>query len=359
MSKVVRGHRLKVLETFLTVQISDNENTPTSADLARQLGVSRAAVSYALNGKPGVSPTLRKKIITSALEMGLIEKADVATPTGSIGMILADVGNPFYADIAKAATAAARKHSVELVLSHSEDDPTSIAKAARNMVRIGVKGIILTTLNIGEGELIREMRKEHTPLVLLSRRMPQLEDIPFDGIDDFHAGYELMRHVVDHGYSDIAIATGGFSSYATSQRIRGFLAAAYESGIEIPKASVMSTKLNRLGGDIAAEYLLDRGRLPQVVVCGADAIATGLINRLSLAGVTVPKDIAIVGFDGIAGTESPFLDLTTIVQPTAEMAQGSIEKILKLAVGGKVDNPISIHKHKLHIGSSCGEHLSG
>lgn len=356
MSKVVRDHSSKFFERILTVQFSGQENPPTSADLARRLGVSRASVSYALNGKPGVSLTLRKKILKSALEMGLIEEFNSATPSGAIGMILADVGNPFYADIAKAATTSAREHSVELILSHSEDDPISIAKAARNMVRMGVKGIILTTLNIGEGELIREMRKERTPLVLLSRRMPQLEDIPFDGIDDFRAGYELMQHVVEHGYSDIAIATGGFSSYATSQRIKGFLAAAHENGIEIPKSSIMSTKLNRLGGDIAAEYLLDRGRLPQVVVCGADAIATGLINRLSLAGVTVPQDIAIVGFDGIAGTESPFLDLTTIVQPTAEMAQGSIEKILKLAMGEKVENPVSIHTHKLHIGTSCGTH---
>lgn len=326
----------------------------TFADLARELGVSRAAVSYALNGKPGVSPVLRRKILDAAKMAGLADEMTGSAPVGSIGLILADLGNPFYADIARVATNAAREHSVELILSHSEDEPASIAKAAENMSSIGVKGIILTTLNIGEGGLIRDLRKRHTPIVLLSRRVPQLADIPFDGIDDFHAGFELMHHVIKRGYTEIAIATGGFASYATSQRIQGFLSAANQAGIQIPKARIMSTRLNRLGGDIAAEYLLDHGKLPQVVVCGADAIATGLINRLALAGVSVPDDIAIVGFDGVPGTESPFLDLTTIVQPTEEMSRGSIEKILKLAGGGKIDNPITIHKHKLHIGRSCG-----
>lgn len=328
----------------------------TFADLARELGVSRATVSYAINGKPGVSPVLRRKILEAAKKAGLVDDPSESTPIGSIGLILADLGNPFYADIARVATNAAREQSVELILSHSEDEPASIAKAAENMSRIGVKGIILTTLNIGEGGLIRDLRKKHTPIVLLSRRVPQLVDIPFDGIDDFYAGFELMHHVIKHGYTDIAIATGGFASYATSQRIRGFLAAANQAGVHIPKTRVMSTRLNRLGGDIAAEHLLDHGKLPQVVVCGADAIATGLINRLALAGVSVPDDIAIVGFDGVPGTESPFLDLTTIVQPTEEMSRGSIRKILTLAAGGKIENPITIHKHKLHIGSSCGNH---
>ncbi|MGD7003767.1 LacI family DNA-binding transcriptional regulator [Corynebacterium halotolerans] len=328
----------------------------TSADLARELGVSRAAVSYALNGKPGVSPSLRKKILTKARRKGLIAKDIDSSSIGSIGMILADLGNPFYANIATAATKTARDQSVELLLSHSADSPEAIAKAAENMAQSGVKGIILTTLNIGEGGLVRDLRTRRTPIVLLSRRVPQLADIPFDGIDDFRAGYELMTHVISHGYTEIAIATGGFSSYATSQRIEGFLAAAEVEGVHIPKTSVMSTSLNVLGGDIAAEYLLENGKLPQVVVCGADAIATGLINRLALAGVSVPSDIAIVGFDGIAGTQHPFLDLTTIVQPTEKMARSSIAKILQLASGETIDNPITIHSHKLHLGGSCGNH---
>ena len=328
----------------------------TSADLAQELGVSRASVSYALNGKPGVSPELRKKILTTARRRGMISKEIDKSSIGSIGMILADLGNPFYAAIAVEATKSARDQKVELLLSHSEDNPEAIAKAAENMAKSGVKGIILTTLNVGDGALVRDLRSRHTPIVLLSRRVPQLAEIPFDGIDDYRAGYELMSHVISHGYSEIAIATGGFSSFATRQRIEGFLAAAEIEGVHIPRTSVMSTSLNVLGGDIAAEHLLGSGKLPQVVVCGADAIATGLINRLAVAGISVPEDIAIVGFDGIPSTQHPFLDLTTIIQPIDTMAQGAIAKILKLAAGETIENPITIHPHKFHIGSSCGDH---
>lgn len=336
----------------------DRHHNPsmTFADLAQELGVSRASVSYALNGKPGVSPGLRQRILKTARRKGLISKEIDKTSVGSIGMILADLGNPFYAAIAAEATKAARSQQVELLLSHSDDEPEAIAKASENMAQSGVKGIILTTLNVGEGALVRDLRSRHTPIVLLSRRVPQLSEIPFDGIDDFGAGYALMAHVISHGYRDIAIATGGFSSFATRQRIKGFLAAAEEKSIHIPRTSVMSTSLNVLGGDIAAEHLLGSGKLPQVVVCGADAIATGLINRLAVAGISVPEDIAIAGFDGIPSTQHPFLDLTTIIQPIDLMARGAIAKILKLAAGEDIENPITIHPHKLHIGSSCGVH---
>ena len=274
-------------------------------------------------------------------------------------MILADIGNPFYSELAENATRIAREMDLELVVSHSADSPTAVKQAVVRMARLGVEGVILTTLNSDDHEVLGGPLLRSLPIVSLSRRVPERPEIPFDGIDDFLAGMELMSHVLSHGFKEIAIATGGFRSYATSQRIQGFKKVAEEAGISIPRESIMSTELNDLGGDLAAEYLLGRGKLPEVVVCGADAIAAGLINRLAVAGVVVPKDICVVGFDGTRGIKNPFFDLTTIVQPTSEMARGAIEKILSLAREGSVEETISIHKHRLHIGSTCGIHKEG
>ncbi len=331
-------------------------NADSAAALARDFGVSRATVSYALNGKPGVSDGLRQKIIAEASRRGVRVPANELTTGGTVGMVVGDIQNPFYAELAREAVRAARDRDMEVLIANSDGDPKRVTRAASALTEAGAKGIILSTLNLDEGERVRELRNGHVPAVLLSRRIPQMEDIPFDGIDDYQAGRDLMDHVLGHGYQEIAIATGGFRSYATSRRIEGFLASAAAARITIPKNRVMSTELNIVGGDIAAEYLLAQDTLPEVVVCGADAIATGLINRLVHAGVSVPGDIAVVGFDGARGLRNPYIDLTTIVQPTHRMAVSAIQKLVELASGRRPADVQTIHSHRLHIGTTCGTH---
>lgn len=330
----------------------------SAAALARDLGVSRASVSYALNGKSGVSDGLRHRILKEAKKRGMEVNTGSTVHGGSVGLVLGDVMNPFYAELAKEAVRAARALDMEVLVANSDGNSAQVRRSVNALTDAGARGVILTTLNLDDGERIRELRKSHVPVVLLSRRIPQMQDIPFDGIDDLEAGRDLMDHVLAHGYRDIAVATGGFRSYATSRRIEGFLASAIEAGISIPKNRIMSTELNIVGGDIAAEYLLEQKSLPEVVVCGADAIATGLINRLVHAGVRVPDDIAVVGFDGARGLRNPYIDLTTIVQPTPDMAASAIRKLVELASGRNPEDVQTFHPHELHIGSTCGTHQS-
>lgn len=333
-------------------------NSTSAAALAHDLGVSRATVSYALNGKPGVSDGLRHRILKEAKKRGLEVRTGTTARGGAVGLVLGDVMNPFYAELAKEAVRAARELDMELLIANSDGNPAQVRRSVNALTEAGARGIILTTLNLDDGERIRELRQSHIPVVLLSRRIPQIQDIPFDGIDDFQAGRDLMDHVLSHGYRDIAVATGGFRSYATSRRIEGFLASAAEAGIVIPKKRIMSTELNIVGGDIAAEYLLGQKTLPEVVVCGADAIAAGLINRLVHAGVSVPADMAVVGFDGARGLRNAYIDLTTIVQPTHAMASSAIRKLVDLASGRRPHDIQTFHAHELHIGSTCGFHPS-
>jgi LacI family transcriptional regulator len=330
----------------------------SAAALARDLGVSRATISYALNGKSGVSDGLRHRILKEAKKRGLEVNTGATAHGGSVGLVLGDVMNPFYAELARETVRAARELDMEVLVANSDGNPSQVRRSVNALTEAGARGIILTTLNLDEGERIRELRQSHVPVVLLSRRIPQMQDIPFDGIDDFRAGRDLMDHVLGHGYRDIAIATGGFRSYATSRRIEGFLASAAAEGIAIPKNRIMSTELNIVGGDIAAEYLLGQSLLPEVVVCGADAIATGLINRLVHAGIRVPTDIAVVGFDGARGLRNAYIDLTTIVQPTHAMASSAIRKLVDLASGRRPDEIQTFHPHDLHVGSTCGAHSS-
>ena len=326
----------------------------SAAALARDLGVSRAAVSYALNGKPGVSDWLRHRILKEAGKRGLEIHNGTTVNGGAVGLVLGDIENPFYAELSREAVRAARDLDMEVLVANCDGDSNQVRRSINALTEAAARGIILSTLNLGDGERIRELRQSHVPVALLSRRIPQMQEIPFDGIDDFHAGRDLMNHVLGHGYQDIAVATGGFRSYATSRRIEGFRASAAEAGIAIPTNRIMATELNIVGGDIAAEYLLGQPSLPEVVVCGADAIATGLINRLVHAGVRVPDDIAVVGFDGARSLRSAYIDLTTIVQPTRDMAASAIRKLVDLASGRRPAEIQTIHPHHFHIGSTCG-----
>jgi LacI family transcriptional regulator len=336
--------------------------TARAVDIARTLGVSQAAVSYALRGLPGVSDSMRQTVLQTAKQLRVAIPEPKARRRSqsrlALGLILADIGNPFYSDLAAEVSAAARQDGYEVFVSHTGDDRRSVAQAIEALVSHGIAGVILTAAYIGDGTICASLRASNTPFVQVSRVSPVAGE-RFVGIDDEAAGRQLMDHVIKHGYLDIAVAAGPATSAASVARAKGFISAARESGIDLPRGRRFTTDLGADGGRKVAAELLRSPRLPQVVVCGTDAMALGLIDYLIEHGVEAPGEVAVTGFDGLRSVGTKQADLTSVVQPRVAMAREAV-RMLHGTITGRPPGPRSVLcNHSLRIGRSCGCRAGG
>lgn len=328
----------------------------SAADVARAAGVSAATVSYALNGRPGVSVAVRRRILAIAEELGH-PSAERATRllqrTRVIGLVLTDIANTFYTEIAAGTIDAARARGYEVFLAHTQEDPQTLAGVIDAMIARQVDGVVLTVLHPDDGEVIRALRRAHIPFVQLSRRIPALE-ADFVGIGDHEAAAQLMDHVLDHRHGAVALVTGPPNSSASAARAAGFLAAAERRGIRLAAGSRVSTYLTEDGGRRAVEVILGSGAVPRALVCGSDAIAAGVIGALRTHGIRVPDDVAVTGFDGLFSPASPLAELTTVRQPRREMAERALDLLIKRIDGAGGAHRTDIRPHELRIGTTCG-----
>ncbi|MEY8568823.1 LacI family DNA-binding transcriptional regulator [Brevibacterium linens] len=330
----------------------------SAAAVARACNVSTATVSYVFNGKSGVSAAVRRQVIEKANELGYRSPLSAAdhnrTLTRVIGLIVPSMVNYMHMQWAQAIIDAAGREGFDVFVSTTGDDPEKLAHVASTLAARKVDGVISTAGMRLDARSYGTLAAARIPVVNLSRKVEHAA-ASFIGIDDALAARELMEHVLGHGPSRIATVIGPRFSTASADRESSFIETARAHGVEIPGQWKISTRLNRVGGRIAAEELLqESGVRPEAIVCGSDEVAFGVLEYAMVSGISIPGDLIVVGSDGLARSRSPLLGLTTIVQPVVEMAAGAFEILLD-----HIENPgrsvsTTICPHQIHIGSSCG-----
>ncbi|MHB1164109.1 MAG: LacI family DNA-binding transcriptional regulator [Candidatus Nanopelagicales bacterium] len=329
----------------------------SAADVARAAGVSTATVSYALNGRPGVSPRTRARILELAATMGHAPTSRISQlqsqKTRVLGLIITDIANPFYTEIAAGIIDAARGQGYEVFLAHTQESQDVLASTIDSMIERRVDGVVLAVLHFDDGNVIRALRRAHMPFVQLSRRIGQV-DADFVGIDDGAAAAEMMEHVLQHGYEDVATITGPRNSSASAAREDAFAAVARGRGIENFGNRRLRSYLSQDGGLRAVQRLLASDTLPRALVCGSDAIAWGVLGGLRTHGVRVPEEVAVTGFDGLVPDVAAIIQLTTIVQPRREMATRAVELLVRRLGGAGGAAQSAVLGHQLRIGTTCG-----
>lgn len=329
----------------------------SAAAVAREAGVSPAAVSYVMNGRPGVSSETRALVLETAERLGHTPSEQAARlrsrRTRVIGLVVTDLANPFYTEVAAGAIDAARDRGYEVFVAHTQEDPDTLRSVTDAMVARGVDGVMLTVLHPDDGDVIRALRSAHIPFIQLSRRIAPVE-ADFVGIDDHAAAAELMRHLLAHGYREMVTVVGPRESSASAAREEGFAAAAREAGVRLRSSGRISTYLSVDGGFRAAERVLARGAMPQALVCGSDVIAMGALAALRAHSVAVPDAVAVTGFDGLFPSATPLVELTTVEQPRREMATEALDLLVGRIEGTGGSYQHVVRDHRLRIGTTCG-----
>jgi len=305
----------------------------TLSDVAKQAGVSIATVSYVMNDRGGVGERTRANVLRIADELGFrLNRVASGLRTGRtqvLGLVLADITNPFYPEIAGGVIAAAAEAGFQVFLSHGGADGRLDGEVVQALCDHQCGALIFTSLVVSDGPLLSDVVPPDVPIVQTVRRIPGIR-ADFIGIDDRAGAREEAQHLIDLGHRDIAVLAGPSASSASSERTAGYREALSEAGIEVSPESMLECSLTGDAGTRAAQQLLEsRGHAPSAVLCGNDLIALGAIDAFLAHGLSVPEDVSVAGYDDIWFASSRLVQLTTVRQPRHEMGRAAVSLALE------------------------------
>lgn len=303
----------------------------TRVDVARYAGVSTAVVSYVVNGGPkAVSAATSARVLDAIARLGYrpnrTARALALGSTKTLGLVVPDNTNPFYAEYTLEIQRAATELDYALLITNSGFDPDIELRRMLDLCDRQIDGLILA--RAGEPSRVGELVKRgvRTPIVMIDSAVPLsgYASVGPDAAAGMAAAVEHLLHVHDH--RDVALIIGDTVEVSIDGRESGWALAHARCGR--PLGALDRSAFTREGGYLAGLRLLRGAPRPTAIVASSDLQAIGLLRAAHEQGLRVPQDLAIVSFDGTAETQYCWPPLTTIRQPTTAMAQAAVRAVL-------------------------------
>ena len=328
---------------------------PTIKDVARKAGVSPATVSIVLNKRRHVSAAVRERVLAAVAELGYrpdpVARGLRTRRTGSIGLVLSDIRNPFFGDIARGVEDRAREAGYTVILTNTDADPDTELRQVSDLVSRRIDGLILTSIRTTSR--LDFYRGLAIPIVLVNRRAESLR-CDFVGIDNVAAARDATLHLIQHGRRRIARIRGTAGSTASEERLVGYRLALQEAGLPFVESLVVSGDLGYQSGYEAGLELGRRRPMPDAVLAANDVMAIGAMEALRSLGVVVGEEVALMGVDDIWVRSLPVVSLSTVRQPRYQMAVKGVELLLARIVHRHRSPVTLILEHELVLRASCG-----
>jgi LacI family transcriptional regulator len=329
----------------------------TLKDLAEMTGFSAATVSRALNDNPRISWKSKKKIIESARKVGyqpnLIARGFRENKSYLMGLIIYDLQNSFHAAATRNILEEAQSDGYQVIIRSTLDYTTGVLEAIEDMRRAGVDGIIVTATRLEERSL-EDLIKEKFPVVQVMRRLAR--DTGVQIIPDGAYGIQmLVNHLLRVGHRKIAMI-GGPDDLSTSRtRYEAYYQALQENDVPIDKEFVLKgSAFSYDTGYKLCKKLLRRRSQPDAIVCADDHIAFGAMQVIDEAGLYIPEDIAIVGFDDCEMSGHPRIQLTSVKYDMKLISRLAVKSILKQIEGHIPEHKLVNIVPQLVVRKTCG-----
>lgn len=333
---------------------------PTIKEIAKIANVSAMTVSRALNNNPRVREETRNKILAIAKQLGYrpnrIARSLVSKRSHLISLIVADIGNQYFAELARGIEDKAREYGYNVIFGSTDNDSDNLKTYVRLMMEVGVDGFILAAVRLKE-PIVDELVDQHFPVVLVNRELKQKKANSV--VIDNHAGaYLVVEHLINCGYKKIAVITGAFNLSTGIERFEGYRKALGDHGIPYHEEYLSQGPFTRDHGCRAATDMLSGNNRPEAIFAASDNIALGVMDAAGKLGLRIPEDLALVGFDDTGFSSNPKINLTTVSQKKYEMGALGVQMLLDLINGQEQDfvNKIVLEP-ELIIRTSCGCHL--
>jgi LacI family transcriptional regulator len=332
---------------------------PTIKDIAEETGFSYATVSRALNNKYGVKPATRDRIMAVAQDLGYspnaLARGLVKKQSYTIGLIIPDISNPFFPQVARGVEDGVRAKGYSVFLCNTNYESAQEARYLKLLVEKRVDGIILTSgFQVSAPSDV--LPADTIPMVSLCTLSENVKN-SFVVIDNERGGFIATKHLIEQGYSTIGFIGAKNVDYSESQRCRGYRQALEKFNIPFNGDFVFTGDLKRETGYGIIKRIIAEQDPPRAFFVENDLMALGVIQGIKDSGLRVPDDIAVVGFDDIAFAAFPEISLTTVRQPKYEMGRLAADILLDCIINGTQEPKRYILEPELVIRTSSGKPL--
>jgi LacI family transcriptional regulator len=317
--------------------MTTSERAPRLQDIAEAAGVSLATASRALAGREGVSPELAERIRELAVSLGYVPNAHARALAGAapptVGLIVHDVADPYFAEIAKGVLRVADERQLMVLINQSERQPATELARIRSLRANRAGSIVLAGSGYvdpaEEADAAAELlafRSAGGRVALIGRH-----GIPVDAVlpDNHTGGRTASRHLLELGHRRIAVVAGPANLTTVADRLAGVTAEAGDWGLGPGDLAVEYDAFSRDGGVAATRRVLERTPAPTAILALTDVMAMGALAVLREAGRKVPGEISVMGFDDVPVAADLAPALTTIRLPMADMGAIALELTLR------------------------------
>ena len=312
-------------------------------DVAAAAQVSVGTVSNVLNAPERVAPATVQRVNAAIERLGFVRNDAArqlkAGRSRCVGLLVLDVGNPFFTDVARSVERHAAQNNLVVLLGTSDDDAQRERAYLDTFEEQRVFGLLISPVGEDLDRLVA-LHGRGVPVVLVDR---DGTGTPFASVavDDVEGGRLAVTHLCELGRTRIAYVGGPMGLRQVADRLAGATAAADEfpgATVEVLTTDEPSVLAGRTAGELLCARPADRR--PDAVFCANDLLAIGLLQALTVHGVRVPEDIALIGYDDIDFARSAIVPLTSVRQPSVDIGATAIELLL-----GAVESPESAPRH--------------
>lgn len=304
----------------------------TIEDVAELAGVSRQTVSRAINNKPEINAETRERVMQAVVTLGYrpnrIAQSMVTNRTHSIGLLIADITNPFFPEVTRGIQDIAQASSYNVFVCNCDDQADLEIQELHSLAAQGVDGIIVFSHNASDNQ-VYQFAKSYAPLVFVNRQL-QHQNLSVLMINNFHGAELAAARFLELGRTNIGMVTNNSSSYKTSRRLQGFRQYLKSQNIPLPEERIISADTNLEGGYSATCELLEKFPTTNAVFAYNDLMAIGAMRACQEKGRRIPQDVAIIGFDDIQFSRMITPALTTVRVDKYAVGKMAVTRLMEM-----------------------------
>ena len=324
-------------------------------DVASAAGVSVATVSRVLNDHPAVRPGTRSRVLSAVTQLGYRPNAVARSlrthQTRTLGLIISDVLNPFFTELARAVEDAARERGYSVIIGNADERAALQEHHVGTLLERRIDGLLISPTG-GGTVMMRDAARAGTPMVFVDRWIEGI-DVPVVHADGRAAVQELVTHLHALGHRRLAIIGGPRATTTGNERVDAFRTALHAHGLTLPEQYTGQGDFQTESGRRATAAFLALPEPPDVIFATDNLMALGAMDELRSRGLRVPDDIALAAFDDIPWFLHTDPPITAIAQPTGELGHRAVQALINL-VEGRSAGSVTLSA-RLVTRRSCGE----